>query len=505
MGKGTFMKINGIGALQDCTVELKPLTLFIGKNNIGKSYYALVIHSINQSIITFRNRHLYPPIQRVRSFRGLHTRSNFLDYISKHRDEILECYNNINEILNKEKEVEVPKKLHDKLILRVIEYCNDSLSEIIKEDLMYIFGRDLSSICNDFSEEFNVLYSKKMFEINIHYIEGELGVEVTIKKDPKKIIFFRPPEGISWTTSFTSDKDGKVGISINPGPFSAGNRHVPDDLILEMFFEGCLCSCLDIQMINPTYYLPAARSGIISARKLLAYALIKTSNIVGFTDLKIERMNGVNVDFLANLQLIESKIQNKKFNKIISMFEKNILFGEIDLKRETDEQVPEIIYRYRDKELPLCLSSSMVSELAPLILYIKNVIPEDGSTLIIEEPESHLHPAAQKILTRAIVMMVNSGINVILTTHSDILVQQLHNLIKLHGNKKLQKEFEYTEDETIAIQNVSSYLFYPLENFQTRVKPIDMMDSTLSDVGFSEVYKQLYDEMVFLDLEDEEE
>ena len=46
------------------------------------------------------------------------------------------------------------------------------------------------------------------------------------------------------------------------------------------------------------------------------------------------------------------------------------------------------------EDLPLMNTSSMVSELAPVVLYLRHIV-QPGDVLIIEEPESHLHPAMQ--------------------------------------------------------------------------------------------------------------
>ena len=53
---------------------------------------------------------------------------------------------------------------------------------------------------------------------------------------------------------------------------------------------------------------------------------------------------------------------------------------------------PNFTYRPKDwkKDLPLMQASSMVSELAPVVLYLRHVVRR-GDLLIIEEPESHLH------------------------------------------------------------------------------------------------------------------
>ena len=57
----------------------------------------------------------------------------------------------------------------------------------------------------------------------------------------------------------------------------------------------------------------------------------------------------------------------------------------------------------------------MVSEIAPIVLYLKHLVRE-GHLFIIEEPESHLDAANQMKLARAIAMLVNAGVYVLITT-----------------------------------------------------------------------------------------
>jgi len=89
-----------------------------------------------------------------------------------------------------------------------------------------------------------------------------------------------------------------------------------------------------------------------------------------------------------------------------------------------------------NRSLPLLNVSSMVSELVPVALYLRHVV-QPGDLLILEEPEAHIHPAKQVALTREVARWVRGGIQVILTTHSEWLLEALSNLL---GGEALNKD-----------------------------------------------------------------
>lgn len=64
----------------------------------------------------------------------------------------------------------------------------------------------------------------------------------------------------------------------------------------------------------------------------------------------------------------------------------------------------------------------------------------DNLLLMIDEPESHLHPLAQKWLARTMFNMANDGLQVVLTTHSPHFI----NLKYLEGINLIRKESEGT-------------------------------------------------------------
>ncbi|MGD8452387.1 MAG: AAA family ATPase [Phycisphaerae bacterium] len=79
------------------------------------------------------------------------------------------------------------------------------------------------------------------------------------------------------------------------------------------------------------------------------------------------------------------------------------------------EDHPELHVDFPDWALPVALLGDGTHELIRLVLELASV--KDGLVLI-EEPESHQHPANMRLAARAILAAVDLGVQVVLTTHS---------------------------------------------------------------------------------------
>ncbi|MDQ2105125.1 AAA family ATPase [Azospirillum isscasi] len=85
-----------------------------------------------------------------------------------------------------------------------------------------------------------------------------------------------------------------------------------------------------------------------------------------------------------------------------------------------------------------------------------------GDLFIIDEPELNLHPKNQRAFARLVARMVNAGIKVFITTHSDYLVKELNTLIMLNQGtehtRSVQQEYGYDDAELLDPARVRLYM-----------------------------------------------
>lgn len=123
---------------------------------------------------------------------------------------------------------------------------------------------------------------------------------------------------------------------------------------------------------------------------------------------------------------IEENIENTPFRKLVSSIISQILHG--DYKNENGK---ERIF-YTEKEfVPLNISSSGQQEVIRIIqdaIYILN--EKQKASRIIEEPETHLFPKAQKLLIELLILVANkTNSQLIITTHSPYVQSTFNNML----------------------------------------------------------------------------
>ncbi len=151
-----------------------------------------------------------------------------------------------------------------------------------------------------------------------------------------------------------------------------------------------------------------------------------------------------------------------KYMQLAELLE-NILGGGVEFSSEEPAPTREILFKpAEDTTLDMPIVSSMVKELAPLVLYLR-YLAEPGDWLIIDEPEMNLHPEAQVRITEFLAMLVQAGLHVLVTTHSPYIVDHVMNLMKAAEHEDLEKikdKFYLRQAEAlIPMEQVSVYVF----------------------------------------------
>lgn len=105
------------------------------------------------------------------------------------------------------------------------------------------------------------------------------------------------------------------------------------------------------------------------------------------------------------------------------------------------------------EKVDLHLAASSIKQLAPIILYLRHVAGE-RSFIIIDEPEMNLHPEAQARFVEVMALLVQAGHQVLLTTHSPYILAHLNNIIA--GSAK--PEVREKQADELYLKNPGAFL-----------------------------------------------
>lgn len=116
-----------------------------------------------------------------------------------------------------------------------------------------------------------------------------------------------------------------------------------------------------------------------------------------------------------------------------------------------------------------------------LPILIAGLTARKGSILIVENPEAHLHPSAQSMITKFLGLVANSGVQVFIETHSEHILNALRVMVVqrnmnaqdinvMYFDNKLENYFE-----TIPIDENGKMDHWPVNFFDQAEKDLNVL------------------------------
>jgi predicted ATP-dependent endonuclease of OLD family len=406
------IKLKNLGIIKQAEFEMGDLTIICGKNNTGKTYTTYSL------------------------FGFLNSKNDFLQI-----DNVTD--NCVKDLLSNGS-ISIDLKCHKTKINTILQLA-----------------------CQKYSKQLADIFAanENLFQTS------EFNIEVTKKPSLEKAFKQTIGSGEGEIFSLTKEKDSSVLlISL----LSKDNIEFPSHIIKDII-KNYIITILFDDLLPNVFIASAERTGtaifkdeLDFARTRLLKEMYKHKNkeidpmelfFKNYHDyaLPVEK----NVDFqrrLPNISKNNSFIV-KQYPDIINKFN-DILGGKYQLDKDDN-----LNFHPKESKIKLKIgeSSSSVRSLLDLGFYIKHVA-KPNDLLIIDEPELNLHPENQRRIAQILANLVNIGIKVFITTHSDYIIKEFSTLIMLNSKdedvflKTIAENEGYTPNDLLRSQQVKMYV-----------------------------------------------
>ena len=488
------IEVSNFGPIVEANIELRPLTVFVGPSNTGKSYLATLIYALHRYFSG-----------RSAPWRFLSTYDRLMNVspsnVSKDTIESLGAF--LEQV-----SAEAKKPLGERKfvlpapITEAIRSIFNAHGGNIGDEIGRCFGiNDIGDLVRKgCANGASVVLCRRLFGESRpfkHVLRLTTGAaEFTMSVPSERILSqIDIGEGENLVDALDDEVQSVVSRVLRAGK---DQEFLARELI-EVIIDYALP-----QLAGPLYcaafYLPSARTGVMKAHSTLVSNLVASAPMAGLRHgTRTPALSGVLADFLQ--QLIElvrpTHVQSNPLSDVDRKIEEKILKGTVQIESSDVISYPRFTYRPEgwDNVLPLDYASSMVSELAPIVFYLRHLVRR-ADTLIIEEPESHLHPAMQVELTRQITALVRAGANVVVTTHSEWILEELANIVRRSELSETQRTEIPGGEYALRPEQVGAWLFKTKRRPKGSVVEEIRFDPDAGglETDYSDVAAQLYND-----------
>lgn len=439
------MSIDDFGPIKKAFITLRPLTILIGPNDAGKSYAAMLAHSA-MSAARGLGPHSHPPARTTYGRKRLSALDELEKMLAGLRPSV---------------EVKCPPDL----AYHLTRSCASEYGASLKGEIVRNFGSSLADLARSGADHFSLSLRDKS------------GRTMALKKDslvlsplPKFDMRFKLLAGAGGLRVACSER-GSDTLNCYVTSGMAG-KHATRSHATRLYFElkQALLRHVLADIPDHSDYFPASRSGILQAHRLLASNVVRNAAYSGIEAALVPRLPGVASDLVS--AIIDAHPAQGVHHDVGNRIENDILAGHVNLKHRNAGGIPEIVYERSRVAVPIHRTSSTISGLAPLTLYLKHAAA--CGVIIIEEPEAHLHPLNQATLAGHLVRLVRDGAGIIITTHSAPLFEAISQYLQAGSLRPKDRQNALGhKDLYLGEHEVAPHLFRQSRGGSV-VEPVDM-------------------------------
>lgn len=484
----TSIKVSDFGPIVRAAVELRPLTVFVGPSNTGKSYLAMLVYALHRFANGSRSGLGLP-------FFDAFGQSPTIDHTSTITDEdvdTLEAW--MSGVLASNPGdgfASVPDSIAS--LVRPILARPRPLGKLLDAEIASCFGlADTKAVIRHGGT------NRAEVSIRTRFPSTNLG---------SQLVEYRYSTGAADDSELTGVIPKTMPLKLlrrQMLQFSAHmqyllrrrENHDESAIALARIADAAFPYTAGV-FRSKAYYLPADRTGIMHAHSIVVRSLIGQATHAGLRQqVELPMFSGVMADFLTQLISLPRRNPRRLLGQLGQRLETDLLGGSVHIKK-SESNYPHFSYKPRGwkNQLSLMNASSMVSELVPIALYLRYVV-QRGEVLIIEEPESHLHPAMQVKLAHFLAKVVKAGVRLIITTHSETFLEALGNLVGLASLPSEERQGIAGSDSALSPGELGVWLFSPNDQAGGSVVQEIMPDNETGafPAHYDQVNQELYND-----------